>query len=47
VFDAPDRGRLHGLQNGATVCALSGGRLVALAKVDGVGLRPIRVMTFE
>jgi tRNA pseudouridine55 synthase len=39
-----DRARIDQIGQGATVCATSGGKLVALAKVDSGGLRPVRVM---
>jgi tRNA pseudouridine55 synthase len=39
---------LHcGLSEGATVCATERGKLVALAKIEGDELRPVRVMNFE
>jgi tRNA pseudouridine55 synthase len=41
---ASNRARLHGLGEGATVCATSSGKLVALAEIHDGGLRPIRVM---
>jgi tRNA pseudouridine55 synthase len=42
-----DRARIDQIGQGATVCATSGGKLVALAKVDSGGLRPVRVMNLE
>ncbi len=42
-----DRARIDQIGDGATVCATSGGKLVALAEVDSGGLRPVRVMNLE
>jgi tRNA pseudouridine55 synthase len=39
-----DRARIDQLGDGATICATSGGKLVALAEIDKGGLRPVRVM---
>jgi tRNA pseudouridine55 synthase len=39
-----DRARIDQLGDGATVCATTGGKLVALAEVAAGGLRPVRVM---
>jgi tRNA pseudouridine55 synthase len=39
-----DRARLDQIGDGATLCAMSGGRLVALVAVEAGGLRPVRVM---
>jgi tRNA pseudouridine55 synthase len=39
-----DRARIDQLGDGATVCATSGGKLVALVEIDSGGLRPVRVM---
>ena len=39
-----DRARLDQIGDGATLCAMSGGRLVALVSVEAGGLRPVRVM---
>ncbi|HEY5210094.1 MAG TPA: tRNA pseudouridine(55) synthase TruB [Stellaceae bacterium] len=43
--NAPD-GRARGLGEGTTVCAMTGGRLVAFAQIHDGGLRPIRVLNF-
>jgi tRNA pseudouridine55 synthase len=42
-----DRARIDQIGEGATVCATSGGKLVALAEVDSGGLRPVRVLNLE
>jgi len=42
-----DRARIDQIGDGATVCATSRGKLVALAQVDSGGLRPVRVMNLE
>jgi hypothetical protein len=39
-----DRARIDQLGDGATVCATTGGKLVALVQVAAGGLRPVRVM---
>jgi tRNA pseudouridine55 synthase len=39
-----DRARIDQLGDGATVCATSDGRLVALVEVAAGGLRPVRVI---
>jgi tRNA pseudouridine55 synthase len=39
-----ERARLDEIGDGATLCAMSGGRLVALVSVEAGGLRPVRVM---
>jgi len=39
-----DRARIDQLGDGATVCATTGGKLVALVKIAAGGLRPVRVM---
>jgi tRNA pseudouridine55 synthase len=39
-----DRARIDQLGDGATVCATTGGKLVALVEVAAGGLRPVRVM---
>jgi tRNA pseudouridine55 synthase len=39
-----DRARIDQLGNGATVCAISNGRLVALVEIEAGGLRPVRVL---
>jgi tRNA pseudouridine55 synthase len=47
VVRASDDARRRQLGEGATVCALQGGRLVAFAEIRGEGLRPVRVLTFD
>ena len=47
VSSVSDRMRSGGLQEGTTVCATEGGRLVALAKIESGELRPVRVMSFD
>jgi tRNA pseudouridine55 synthase len=42
-----ERARIDQIGDGATVCATSGGKLVALAQVDLGGLRPVRVLNLE
>ncbi len=42
-----DRARIDQIGEGATVCATSGGRLVALAEIQSGGLRPVRVLNLE
>jgi tRNA pseudouridine55 synthase len=42
-----DRARIDQIGEGATVCATSGGRLVALAEIESGGLRPVRVLNLE
>jgi len=42
-----ERARIDQIGDGATVCATSRGKLVALAEVDSGGLRPVRVMNLE
>lgn len=39
-----DRARIDQLGDGTTVCATSGGKLVALAEIAAGGLRPVRVL---
>jgi tRNA pseudouridine55 synthase len=39
-----DRARIDQLGDGATVCATTGGKLVALAEITAGGLRPVRVL---
>ena len=39
-----DRVRIDQIGDGATVCAMSEGKLVALIKIEAGGLRPVRVM---
>jgi tRNA pseudouridine55 synthase len=39
-----DRIRLDQIGDGATLCATSGGKLVALVELAAGGLRPVRVM---
>jgi tRNA pseudouridine55 synthase len=39
-----DRARIDQLGNGATLCATTGGKLVALVEVAAGGLRPVRVL---
>jgi tRNA pseudouridine55 synthase len=39
-----ERGRIDLLGHGATICATTGGKLVALAEIEGDRLRPVRVM---
>jgi tRNA pseudouridine55 synthase len=39
-----DRMRIDQIGDGATLCAMSGGKLVALVEIDSGGLRPVRVM---
>jgi tRNA pseudouridine55 synthase len=41
-----DRARIDQFGDGATVCAMSEGRLVALVEIESGGLRPVRVMNF-
>ncbi len=42
-----DRARIDQIGEGATVCATSRGKLVALAQVASGGLRPVRVMNLD
>jgi tRNA pseudouridine55 synthase len=37
----------QGLSEGTTVCAMTGGRLVAFAQIRDGGLRPVRVLNFD
>jgi tRNA pseudouridine55 synthase len=46
LTNAPD-GRGQGLSEGTTVCAMTGGRLVAFAQIRDGGLRPVRVLNFD
>jgi tRNA pseudouridine55 synthase len=39
-----DRVRIDQIGDGATLCATSGGKLVALVEIESGGLRPVRVM---
>ena len=39
-----DRVRIDQFGDGATLCAMSGGKLVALVEIEAGGLRPVRVM---
>jgi tRNA pseudouridine55 synthase len=39
-----DRARIDQLGDGATVCATTGGKLVAVAEITAGGLRPVRVL---
>jgi tRNA pseudouridine55 synthase len=39
-----DRARIDQLGDGATICATTGGKLVALVEIAAGGLRPVRVM---
>jgi tRNA pseudouridine55 synthase len=39
-----DRARIDQLGDGTTVCATTGGKLVAVAEIAAGGLRPVRVM---
>jgi tRNA pseudouridine55 synthase len=39
-----DRVRIDKIGDGATLCATSGGKLVALVEIESGGLRPVRVM---
>jgi tRNA pseudouridine55 synthase len=39
-----DRERIGQLRSGALVCAMAGGRLVALARFEAGDLRPVRVL---
>jgi tRNA pseudouridine55 synthase len=39
-----DRVRIDQIGDGATLCAMSGGKLVALVEIEAGGLRPLRVM---
>jgi tRNA pseudouridine55 synthase len=41
-----DRARLDQIDDGATLCATSGGKLVALVEVESGGLKPVRVLNF-
>ncbi len=41
-----DRARIDAMDHGATICATSNGRLVALASVEAGLVRPVRVMNF-
>ena len=41
-----DRARIDQIGDGATICAMSDGKLVALVEIDAGGLRPVRVMNF-
>jgi tRNA pseudouridine55 synthase len=47
VTGAFDEARRRGLGEGATVCAMASGRLVAFAELRGGSLRPVRVLTFD
>jgi tRNA pseudouridine55 synthase len=42
-----DRARIDQIGDGATVCAMRGGKLVAVAEIDAGGLRPVRVMNLD
>jgi tRNA pseudouridine55 synthase len=44
VLRPVERGRIDLLAHGATICATTGGKLVALAEIEGDRLRPVRVM---
>ncbi len=44
LLRASDRTRIDQLANGATVCAISNGKLVALVAVEAGELRPVRVL---
>ncbi len=39
-----ERARIDQIGDGATLCAMSGGKLVALVEIEAGGLRPVRVM---
>jgi tRNA pseudouridine55 synthase len=41
-----DRARIDQLGDGATVCATTGGKLVAVAAIAAGGIRPVRVLNF-
>jgi tRNA pseudouridine55 synthase len=41
-----DRARIDQIGDGATICAMSDGKLVALVEIEAGGLRPVRVMNF-
>ena len=36
--------RIHGLESGDILCAMSAGKLVAIARLEAGELRPVRVM---
>lgn len=44
VLRAADRALIDELGDGAVVCAMSGGKAVALTRVDGFQIRPVRVL---
>ena len=44
LLRSSDRARIDQIGDGATLCATSGGRLVALVEIGAGGLRPVRVM---
>jgi hypothetical protein len=39
-----DRARIDQLGDGATVCATTGGKLVAVAEIAAGGIKPVRVL---
>ncbi len=39
-----DRARIDQIGDGVTLCAMSGGKLVALVEIEAGGLRPVRVL---